>query len=72
LGTAWHDEQPPIANMVRPLARLGVWAGSAVAGTTLGSVKIQIAAAEKIAQAAITNIDVRSLDTHLASGAMAR
>jgi hypothetical protein len=50
--------------MVRPLARLGVWAGSAVAGTTLGSVKIQIAAAEKIAQAAITNIDVRSLDTH--------
>src|SRR6516162_9990655 len=62
-GTAWHDEQPPMLNMASPLARSGVWVDSAVAGTTLGSVKIQSAAAEKIAQAAITNIDVRSLDT---------
>ena len=59
----WHDEQPPMLNMASPLARSGVWVDSAVAGTTLGSVKIQSAAAEKIAQAAITNIDVRSLDT---------
>jgi hypothetical protein len=60
---AWHDEQPPILNMASPLARFGVCARNAVAGTTVGSVKIQIAAAPKIAQAAVTNINVRSLVT---------
>jgi hypothetical protein len=50
--------------MVSPLARFGVCAGNAVAGTALGSVKIQIAASPKIMQAdAITNKNVRSLDT---------
>jgi hypothetical protein len=49
--------------MVSPLARFGVCAGNAVAGTTLGSVKIQIAASPKIMQAAVANKNVRSLDT---------
>jgi hypothetical protein len=49
--------------MVSPFARFGVCAGNTVAGTTLGSVKIQIAAKPKIMQAAVTNKNVRSLDT---------
>jgi hypothetical protein len=49
--------------MVSPLARFGVCAGNAAAGTTLGSVKIQMAAKPKIIQAAVTNKNVRSLDT---------
>jgi hypothetical protein len=52
-----------MANMVWPFARFAVCAGSVVADTTLGSVKIQIAAAAKIAPAAMTNMNVRSLDT---------
>src|SRR3974390_3367219 len=63
LGTAWQDEQPPILNMVSPFVRFGVCAGNAAAGTTLGSVKIQIAAKPKIMDAAVTNKNVRSLDT---------
>jgi hypothetical protein len=49
--------------MISPFARFGVCAGNAVAGTALGSVKIQIAAEPKIMQAAVTNKNVRSLDT---------
>jgi hypothetical protein len=56
--------------MVSPLARFGACAGNAAAGTTLGSVKIQIAAKPKIKQAAVTNKNVRSLDTFVASGAV--
>jgi hypothetical protein len=52
-----------MANMVWPFARFAACVGSAVAGTTLGSVNIQIAAAAKIAPVAMTNMNVRSLDT---------
>ena len=36
LGTAWQDEQPPIRNMVSPLARSGVGGPSAPVGTVAG------------------------------------
>jgi hypothetical protein len=49
--------------MVSPLARFGLCAGNAAAGTTFGSVKIQIAAKPKIMPAATRNKNVRSLDT---------
>jgi hypothetical protein len=49
--------------MVSPLARFGACVGNAAAGTTLGSVKIQIAASPKMMQAAVANKNVRSLDT---------
>jgi hypothetical protein len=52
-----------MTNMTSPFARFGVCAGSADAGITLGSVKIQIAAAEKMTPVAMTNMNVRSLDT---------
>jgi hypothetical protein len=50
-------------NMVSPLAKFGVCAGKAAAGTTAGRVRIQIAAEPKMTQAAVTNKNVRSLDT---------
>ena len=41
LGTAWQEEQPPALNVVRPLARFGVRAGSEAGATTAGIVSHQ-------------------------------
>ena len=35
-GVAWQDAHPPTLKRVSPLARLGVWAGSAPRGDDLG------------------------------------
>src|SRR5712691_4835032 len=43
-GVAWQEAQPPAKNMVRPLARFGVYAASVPAGTVAGTVTIQNAA----------------------------
>jgi hypothetical protein len=53
----WQDEQPPARNIVWPLPRSGVCAGSVAAAIVSGAVRIQNAAAANpdATTAAMTN-----------------
>jgi hypothetical protein len=53
-GTAWHDEQPPMRNIVRPLAGSGLYEASTICGIT-GALKTQPAASASAPAASNTN-----------------
>src|SRR5262245_7142674 len=53
-GTAWHDEQPPMRNIVRPLARSGLYEASTICGIT-GALKTQPAASASAPAESNTN-----------------
>src|SRR4029079_3662751 len=70
-GVAWHDEQPPIRNIVRPFSRFGVCVGgtkTALGDIASGGVRYQKAGTPMTSAAMASTSSLRSIRPAPANG----